>query len=115
MVIACLGLLGMVAFATSQRLKEIGIRKVLGSSVMDIVNLLTFSFIKLVLVGIAIATPLGWYFMNRWLENFAYKVTVGWWVYVFSGLLTLLIALSAIGWQSYKAATTNPVEVIRNE
>ncbi len=114
-VIACLGLLGMVAFATSQRLKEIGIRKVLGSSVLDIVSLLTMSFIKLILIAIAVAVPLGWYFMNRWLEDFAYKVTIGWWVYAFSGFVTLFIALFAVGWQSYKAATTNPVEVIRNE
>ncbi|WP_435625323.1 ABC transporter permease [Flagellimonas sp.] len=114
-IIACLGLLGMVAFATSQRLKEIGIRKVLGSSVMGIVNLLTFSFIKLILLAIGIAVPLGWYFMNKWLEGFAYKVTIDWWVYAFSAILTLFIALFAVGWQSFKAATTNPVEVIRNE
>ena len=114
-VIACLGLLGMVAFTTSQRLKEIGIRKVLGSSVMDIVNLLTFSFIRLILIAIVIAVPLGWFFMNRWLEAFAYKVTIGWWVYAFSGFVTLFIALFAVGWQSFKAASANPVEVIRNE
>ncbi|MEM8507385.1 MAG: ABC transporter permease [Bacteroidota bacterium] len=114
-VIACLGLLGIVAFTTSQRLKEIGIRKVLGSSVADIVNLLTMSFIKLILVAIAVAIPLGWYFMNSWLEGFAYKITIGWWVYALSGFVTLFIALFAVGWQSFKAATTNPVEVIRNE
>ncbi|MEM8927520.1 MAG: ABC transporter permease [Bacteroidota bacterium] len=114
-VIACLGLLGMVAFTTSQRLKEIGIRKVLGSSIMDIVNLLTMSFIKLILVAIAIAVPLGWFLMNKWLEGFAYKITIGWWVYALSGFVTLFIALLAVGWQSFKAATTNPVEVIRNE
>ncbi|UJH69161.1 ABC transporter permease [Allomuricauda sp. SCSIO 65647] len=114
-IIACLGLLGITAFTTAQRLNEIGIRKVLGSSVAGIVNLLTSGFIKLVLVAIAIAIPLGWWAMDRWLEGFAYKTTIGWWVFALAGISTLAIAMLTVGWQSFKAATTNPVEVLCRE
>ncbi|WP_422082863.1 ABC transporter permease [Ulvibacterium sp.] len=114
-VIACLGLLGITAFTATQRLNEIGIRKVLGSSVVGIVNLLTSGFIKLVLIAIVIAIPIGWWMMTKWLEGFAYKTTISWWVFVLAGSTALTIAFITVGWQSLKAATTNPVEVLRNE
>ncbi len=114
-LIACLGLLAITTLTTAQRLKEIGIRKVLGSSTQGIVRLLTSGFLKLVLVAIAIATPIGWWMMNKWLEDFAYKTTIHWWVFASAGSTALLIAMITVGWQSFKAASTNPVEVLRSE
>ncbi|BFP41292.1 ABC transporter permease [Flavobacteriaceae bacterium GF1] len=114
-IIACLGLLGITAFTATQRLHEIGIRKVLGSSVTGIVNLLTSGFLKLVLVAVVIAIPIGWWAMDKWLEGFAYKTNIGWWVFVFAGISTMAIALLTVGWQSFRAATTNPIEVLQRE
>ena len=114
-IIACLGLLGITAFTATQRLNEIGIRKVLGSSVAGIVNLLTSGFLKLVLMAVVIAIPIGWWAMDKWLEGFAYKTNIGWWVFAFAGISTMAIALLTVGWQSFKAATTNPIEVLQRE
>jgi len=113
--IACLGLFGLAAFTTEQRTKEIGIRKVLGASVKGIVQLLSKDFIRLVFVAIVIASPLAWWAMNNWLEDFAYRITIEWWVFVLAGLLALAIALFTVSFQAIKAALANPVDSLRNE
>ncbi|WP_338869435.1 ABC transporter permease [Spirosoma sp. SC4-14] len=113
--IACLGLFGLAAFTAEQRTKEIGIRKVLGASVPSIVGLLSKDFLRLVFIAIVISSPLGWYAMNRWLQNFAYKVNIDWWVFVVAGLLAVGIALLTISFQSIKTALMNPVKSLRSE
>ena len=113
--VACLGLLGLVAFAAQQRTKEIGIRKVLGASVAGIVALLSKDFLKLVFIALLLATPLTWFFMNNWLEQFAYHIQVQWWVFIIAGVATIAIALLTVGLQSIRAALANPVESLRNE
>jgi putative ABC transport system permease protein len=113
--IACLGLLGLATFTAEQRTKEIGIRKVLGASVGNIVTLLSRDFIKLVLVAIVVATPVSWYVMHRWLDNFAYRVKIGPEIFVLAGSIAVFIALATISWQSVRAALANPVRSLRNE
>jgi ABC-type antimicrobial peptide transport system permease subunit len=113
--ISCLGLLGLAMFTAEQRTKEIGVRKVLGASVPNIITLLSSYFIKLVLVAILIASPIAWYAMNRWLQGFAYKIDISWWIFAFAGLLTIGVALLTVGYQSIKAAVANPVESLRTE
>lgn len=113
--IACLGLFGLSTFMAQQRIKEIGIRKVLGSSVPGIVMLLSKDFIKLILVGAAIAVPLCWWAMNKWLEGFAYRITIGPVVFIEAGIIALTVAILTIGWQSVKAARANPVKSLRTE
>ncbi|MGC4034740.1 MAG: ABC transporter permease [Chitinophagaceae bacterium] len=113
--IACLGLFGLSTFMAQQRVKEIGIRKVLGSSVGGIVVLLSKDFIKLVLLAAAVAIPLCWWAMNKWLEGFAYRITIGPLVFIEAGFIALIVAIVTIGWQSLKAASVNPVESLRNE
>ncbi|MBO0934642.1 ABC transporter permease [Fibrella aquatilis] len=115
MLICCLGLYGLVAFTVGQRTKEIGIRKVLGASVSGIVALLTRDFVKLVIVGIAIASPLAWWAMNSWLQSFAYRVEIGPWVFVLAGSLGTSIALLTISYQSISAALMDPVKSLRSE
>ncbi|MVM33909.1 FtsX-like permease family protein [Spirosoma sp. HMF4905] len=114
-LIACLGLFGLSAFTAERRTKEIGVRKVLGASTGSIVGLLSKDFLKLVLIAIGIASPVAWYAMNRWLQNFAYKIDIGWWIFVLAGLLTLAIALLTVSFQSIKAALVNPVKSLRSE
>lgn len=114
-LIACLGLFGLAAYAAEQRTKEIGIRKVLGASVGGIVQLLSLDFIKLVGIAILIAAPLAWYAMNRWLQDFAYRITISWWVLAAAGVLALLIAFLTVSFQSVRAALTNPVKSLRTE
>jgi putative ABC transport system permease protein len=114
-IIACLGLFGLAAFVTEQRTKEIGIRKVLGASVQGLVTLLSRDFIKLVLIAIILAIPATWYFMNKWLQDFAYRVDLGWWVFLLSGLIGLFIALFTVSFQAVKAAILNPVKSLRAE
>ncbi len=114
-LIACLGLLGLATYTAEQRTKEIGIRKVLGADVSGIVTLLSKDFIRLVLVAIIIATPLSWYAMNKWLEGFAYKVDVNWWIYPLAGVFAIIIALITISSQAIKAALMDPVESLRSE
>lgn len=113
--IACLGLFGLAAFTAEQRIKEIGVRKVLGASVSGIVAMLSQDFLRLVVVAILIASPLAWYVMSRWLENFAYKVDMSWLVFVLSGLLVAFIGLLTISYQSIKAALMNPVKSLKSE
>lgn len=114
-LIACLGLFGLTAYTTSQRTKEIGIRKVLGASVSSIVTLLSTGFLKLFIVALIIAIPTSWYVMTQWLESFAYQVGMNFYVFAVSGLIALVIALGTISWQSLKAAVANPVKSLRSE
>ncbi|MEP6844580.1 MAG: ABC transporter permease [Panacibacter sp.] len=113
--ISCLGLLGLSSYSTMQRTKEIGIRKVLGANVTGIVNLLSIDFIKLVLIALVIAVPVAWFGMNRWLQDFAYRTDITWWIFGLAGLLSVLIAFSTISYQSIKAAIANPVKSLRTE
>ncbi len=113
--IACLGLFGLAAFTAEQRTKEIGVRKVLGASVASIVRLLSQDFLKLVVIAILVATPVAWYAMNQWLQGFAYKVDISWWVFALSGLLAVGIALLTVSYQSIKAALMNPVKSLRSD
>jgi putative ABC transport system permease protein len=114
-VIACLGLFALSAFIAEQRGKEIGIRKVLGASVQGITTLLSKDFVKLVLIAIVIATPAGWWGMTKWLEGFAYKVPLSWWMFAAAGLLAIIIALATVSFQAIKAAIANPVKSLRSE
>ena len=114
-IIASLGLLGIVAFGTAQRLKEIGIRKVLGASAPGIVMLLIKDFLKLVLIAVVIASPLAWLAMNKWLQDFAYRINISWWIFFAAGALALLIALLTVSFQAIKAAIGNPVKSLRTE
>jgi len=113
--IACLGLLGLSLFATAQRTKEIGIRKVLGASVWNIVTILSKDFIRLVLIAFLIASPVAWMVMHAWLQDFAYRTDISWWIFPATGLAALLIALATISFQSVKAAVANPVKSLRSE
>ncbi len=114
--IAVIGLIALSLYAIQQRTKEIGIRKAAcGAKAIEIVMLLNMKIIKWVLVALVIATPIAWYFMNKWLENFAYKTTLSWWIFALAGLLVLTIALLTVSWQSWRAATRNPVEALRYE
>ncbi|HVW97215.1 MAG TPA: ABC transporter permease [Mucilaginibacter sp.] len=114
-IIACLGLFALSAFMAEQRSKEIGIRKVLGASVQGITTLLSVDFIKLVAVAILIASPVAWWAMHQWLQDFAYRISISWWMFVMAGLGAILIALVTVSFQSVKAALTNPVKNLRSE
>ncbi len=113
--IACLGLFGLAAFSAKQRTKEIGIRKVLGASVAGITALLSKDFLRLVVVSFVIAAPVAWWAMQKWLENFAYKTPISVWLFIFSGLAAVIIALVTVGFQSIKVALANPVKSLRTE
>ncbi len=113
--IACLGLLALAAFTAEQRVKEIGIRKVLGASSFDIVRLLSKDFLKLVIISIFLASPIAWYVMNNWLKDFAYRVSIEWWVFIFAGIISILIAFFTVSFQSIRAARANPVESLKSE
>lgn len=114
-LISCLGLFGLAAFTAERRTKEIGIRKVLGASVQNIVLLLSKEFVLLIVIAFVIATPIAWYAASRWLETFAYRIDIGWWVFALAGVLALVIALLTISFQSIRAAVHNPVESLRSE
>ncbi|WP_020606313.1 ABC transporter permease [Spirosoma spitsbergense] len=114
-LIACLGLFGLAAFAAEARTKEIGIRKVLGASIGSVVTLLSKDFLKLVGIAIIIGLPLAWYLTGQWLQNFAYHVDIAWWVFAGAGLLAIGIALLTVSFQSIKAALMNPVKSLRSE
>ena len=113
--ISCLGLLGLASYSTLQRTREIGIRKVLGASVPGIVNLLSVDFLKLVTASFFIAMPLAWYFMHKWLQDFAYRIDISWWIFVLAGILAIMIAIATISFQAIKAAMSNPVKSLRSE
>jgi putative ABC transport system permease protein len=114
-VLTCMGILGQIFMICMTRVKEIGIRKINGARVSEILLLLNRDFLKWVAIGFVIATPLAYYAMHRWLENFAYKTGLSWWIFALAGLLALGIALLTVSWQSWKAATRNPVEALRYE
>jgi ABC-type antimicrobial peptide transport system permease subunit len=113
--ISCLGLFGLAAYTAERRTKEIGIRKVLGASVPDLTGLLAKEFILLVTFSCVIAFPFAWWFMNNWLRNYAYRITINWSVFALSGLIALLIALITVSFQAIKAAVANPVKSLRSE
>src|SRR5215204_146645 len=113
--ISCLGLLGLSSYSTMQRTKEIGIRKVLGASTSNIVNLLSKDFVKLVAISSLTAFPVAWFAMNTWLQDFAYRIGVSWWIFLMAGILATLIALLTISFQAIKAAIANPVKSLRTE
>ncbi|MGZ3766478.1 MAG: ABC transporter permease, partial [Mucilaginibacter sp.] len=114
-LISCLGLFGLAAFSAEQRNKEIGIRKVLGASVSGIVGLLSKDFLKLVIIAMVIATPLAWYGMHKWLQDFAYKVDISWWMFALAGVMAILIALFTVSFQAIRAALMNPVKSLKSE
>jgi putative ABC transport system permease protein len=114
-LISCLGLFGLAAFSAEQRIKEIGIRKVLGASVFNLTSLLSKDFFRLVIIAIVIATPIAWWAMNKWLQGFAYRVHIAWWMFTLAGLLAIGIALITVSFQAIKAAVANPVKSLRTE
>ena len=113
--IACLGLFGLATYAAEQRTKEIGIRKVLGASVVNVVGMLSKDFLRLVLIAALFAFPLSWWAMHKWLEDFAFRINIGWWVFVLAGVVALLIALITVSFQAIRAAVSNPVKSLRTE
>jgi putative ABC transport system permease protein len=113
--ISCFGLFGLITFTAAQRSKEIGIRKVLGASVTGIVGLLSKDFIRMVGIAFIIASPIAWYVMNRWLEDFAYRIDIEWWKFALAGLVAVIIALLTVSFQAIRAAVANPVESLRSE
>lgn len=114
-LISCLGLLGLASYSTLQRTKEIGVRKVLGASVSNITNLLSKDFIKLVLIALVIASPIAYWGMHKWLQSFAYRISIHWWVFLVAGFIALYIALFTVSFQAIKAAIANPVKSLRTE
>ena len=111
-LIACLGLFGLVTFSAETRTKEVGIRKVLGARIIQIVIMLSKEFLLLVGIAMLIAFPLAWYLLNRMLQDFAYRITIGWWIFALAGIITVILTLLTVGWQAVKAATANPVKAI---
>jgi putative ABC transport system permease protein len=114
-LVACLGLFGLASFSIKQRFKEIGIRKVLGSSTTAIVQLISKDFLKLVIISFVIAAPISWYGMNKWLQDYAYKINITWWVFALAGGMAIIIAFSTVAFQAIKAANANPVKSLRTE
>jgi putative ABC transport system permease protein len=114
-VIACMGLFGLSVFTAKQRTKEVGIRKVLGASVAGITFLLSHDFVKLVLIAAVVSFPAGWWIMNYWLQDFAYRIDIQWWVFGVAGVLALTIAIVTVSLQAVKAAMANPVKSLRTE
>jgi putative ABC transport system permease protein len=114
-LLACIGLFGLSAYSAQQRIKEIGVRKVLGASVRGLVALLSKDFIKLVCLSIVIATPIAWWAMNKWLEGFSYRINISWWMFAVAGMVSLLIAFATVSFQAIRAALSNPVKSLRTE
>ena len=113
--IACMGLLGLAAYTTQQRTKEIGIRKVLGASVGNIVLLLSRNFLQLILIALPIASLIAWFSMESWLNSFAYRISISWWMFALAGMLVLIVAFGTVSLQSIRAALTNPIKSLRDE
>jgi putative ABC transport system permease protein len=113
--IACLGLFGLATYSAEQRVKEIGVRKVLGATVTSLASLISKDFLKLVLIANGIAFPIGWWAANKWLQNYAYHINIEWWVFVMSGALALGIAMITVCYQAIRAALINPVKSLRTE
>jgi putative ABC transport system permease protein len=113
--IACLGLFGLATYSAEQRIKEIGVRKVLGASVYNLASLLSKDFLKLVLIANGIAFPVAWWATNKWLQEYAYHIDIGWWIFAVAGISACAIALITISYQAIKAAIANPVKSLRTE
>ncbi|MFI5151869.1 MAG: ABC transporter permease [Chitinophagales bacterium] len=113
--VGCLGLFGLAAYTAERRKKEVGIRKVLGASVENLVLLLSKDFVRLVLISLFVASPIAWYFMNKWLQDFAYRINIGWWAFGLAGILALSVAFITVSFQAIKAAMANPVKSLRTE
>jgi len=113
--ISCLGLFGLAAYMAANRIKEIGVRKVLGASVFNIATLLSKEFLVLVFISIIIATPVAWYAMHLWLQGYAYRINMQWWVFVIAGMLSVIVSLITVSFQAIKAAIANPVKSLRTE
>jgi putative ABC transport system permease protein len=113
--VGCLGLFGLTVFSVEQRVKEIGIRKVLGAGVLSITQLLSKDFLKLLLISLMVAVPIAHYASQQWLQNYAYRIQLDWWVFAIVGIMVLLIALCTISGQAIKAALANPVKSLRTE
>ena len=114
-LIACLGLFGLVTYAAEQRTKEIGIRKVLGASILDIINMLSLDFLELVALATVIAIPLAWWGIDSWLQSFAYRTNVSWWIFAAAALLAILITVTTVSFRAVRAAMMNPVTSLRSE
>jgi putative ABC transport system permease protein len=114
-LISCLGILGLAEYTIKRRTKEIGLRKVNGATILNIIILLNTNFFKWVLIGFVIACPVTYFIMHKWLENFAYKTVLSWWIFALAGIIALGIALLTVSWQSWRAAMRNPVEALRYE
>ena len=114
-LIASVGLFGLAAYSTGQRTKEIGIRKILGASVAGIVAMISKEYLKMACISLLIAAPIGWFFMEEWLKDFAYRVEIEWWIFLIAGVATFALSLLTVSSQSVKAALSNPVDSIRNE
>ena len=110
-----MGLFGLGMFTAQRKTKEIGIRKVLGASITDITTMLSKDFIKLVVIAFLIASPIAWYFMNQWLQDFVYRTNISWWIFAIAGLLAIMIALITVSYQAIKAAIANPVKSLKTE
>jgi len=113
--LSCLGLYGLASFMAVQRIREIGIRKVLGASAQHIVGLFSREFVLLIGVAFLIAAPIAWYFMHQWLLNYVYRIDIGWWVFVVSGATAMLVAVLSVSFQAVRAASMNPVKSLKSE
>jgi ABC-type antimicrobial peptide transport system permease subunit len=113
--ISCLGLFGLATYMAENRIKEIGVRKVLGASVMNITGLLSKDFLKLVVISLIVATPIAWWAMSAWLKSYSYRINIEWWVFAMAGVLSIAIALLTVSYQSIKAAIANPAKSLRTE
>lgn len=113
--LSCLGLFGLAAFTAEKRKKEIGVRKVMGASLMSVLTLVSKDFVALIMVSIIIAVPIAWYFANNWLQSYAYQTDLSWWIFIGSGVLLIVISLITVGYQAFKAASANPVNSLRSE
>ena len=115
LLIACLGLFGLSSFMAVRRTKEIGIRKAMGASVQSVFLMLSREFIKWIILSVVIACPVAWYIIHRWLQNFAYRTNISWWIFALAIFMAFAIAFATVTWQSLKTARTNPVESLRYE
>src|SRR4030095_10307974 len=113
--LSCLGLYRLVSFMAVQRIKEVGIRKVLGASISSVIYLFSKEFIILVTIGFVIASPIAWYFMNKWLQDYVYRINISWWIFLAGGISAVIIALVTVSFQAIKAAIANPVKSLRSE
>jgi ABC-type antimicrobial peptide transport system permease subunit len=114
-IISCLGLFGLAIFTTELRTREIGIRKVNGATISEVIAILNTNLVKLVAIAFVISAPIGWFAMHKWLQNFAYRTELSWWIFVLAGILTLGIAFITVSWQSWRAARKNPIDALRYE